>query len=282
MLGILRKRKRDRAFQALAEADIPSLPVVAFRVLEKLRDPEEGMQSIAQLIELDVGISTRLLRTANSAAFALRRPARNPLEAVSMLGRRRVEQLVLALAVGDALPARRTRGFESTRFWTAAARRGAIAQSLAGLLCPADAPSTFTAALLQDMAVPLLAHAGPAEYDELLSDWQHGGNYGLVEMERAEFGWDHADVGAFIGEKWRFPDVLVGSISDHHAEASRPPDAASMARLVASIREADDHHGHDELVETVHANFGVPADLVAEAITTGNDRAGELAAMFAR
>jgi len=281
VLGILRKRKRDRAFKALAEADIPSLPVVAFKVLEKIRDPDASARDIASLIELDIGISTRLLRTANSAAFGLRNPARDPAQALSMLGARRVEQLVLALAVGDALPAKETRGFRATRFWSAAARRAAVARALAQVLCPAEAPSTFTAALLQDMAVPLLAHSGPPVYGDLLADWQHGDSHGLDELEQAEFGWDHADVGAFVGERWKFPDCLVGGIGDHHGEPNEPPDAATAARLVAPLREEPCANATEVLGETVRSRYGLPADRVVQAIEEGTEQAGELALLFA-
>ncbi len=196
------------------------------------------------------------------------------------MGRRRVEQLVLALAVGDALPAEPTRGFQAARFWTAAARRAAIGRGLAELLCPADVSATFTAALLQDLAVPLLAHAGPGGYDELLADWQNGARQSLSALEQAEFGWDHSDVGAFISEKWRFPESLVANIGDHHDEPARSPDAATVARLVSHIRE-DDEDSQDDLIETVRGFYGVPVDRIARAIEDGNERAGELAAMFA-
>ncbi len=282
MLAILRKRKRDRAFKALAEGDIPALPVVAFRVLEKLRDPDASLRDVADLIELDLGISTRLLRTANSAAFGLRNPASDPWQAQSMLGKRRVEQLVLALAVADALPGKPTRfGFEPMRFWCGAARRAAVARSLAEVLCPSQAPSSFTAALLQDMAVPLLAHHGPAEYDELLADWQTGDSHGLDEMEQSEFGWDHADVGAYIGDKWRFPEALSGSIGDHHAEPDSHPDAGTTARLVAPLREEPTPSTIDAMVEEVHSRYGLPADQVVRAVEEGTERAQELALLFA-
>lgn len=281
MLAILRRRKRDRAFKALADGDIPALPVVAFRILEKLRDPDATARQVADLIELDLGISTRLLRTANSAAFGLRSPASDPWQALSMLGNRRVEQLVLALAVADALPGDATRGFRPMRFWCGAARRAAVARSLAEVLCPSQAPSSFTAALLQDMAVPLLAHAGPAEYDELLADWQAGDSHSLDSMEQSEFGWDHADVGACIGDRWRFPDDLVGAIGDHHVEPDGKLDAGTTARLVAPLREEPTPSTVEALVDEVHTRYGLPADQIVAAVEDGTERAHELALMFA-
>ena len=167
------------------------------------------------------------------------------------------------------------------RFWCGAARRAAVARSLAEVLCPSQAPSSFTAALLQDMAVPLLAHHGPAEYDELLADWQTGDSHGLDEMEQSEFGWDHADVGAYIGDKWRFPEALSGSIGDHHAEPDSHPDAGTTARLVAPLREEPTPSTIDAMVEEVHSRYGLPADQVVRAVEEGTERAQELALLFA-
>ena len=62
--GILLKRiQADQLF-------LPTMPAVATRVMEVLRDPDAGMKEVAQVMEKDPVLAARALRMATSAAFA--------------------------------------------------------------------------------------------------------------------------------------------------------------------------------------------------------------------
>ncbi len=282
MLGLFRRKekKKEVLATALSSAEIPAFPQVAFDVLKMLRDPDSSMKEIAKRVELDPGLSVKMLKTVNSAAYGLRRPARTVEHAVTMLGRAGIEPLVLALAVGKAVPKMEAQGFEAGRFWRGAARRSAIARTLAKTLCPGDAGFVFTAALLQDMAVPLLTHHGLSKYGQLLEHWHHDGG-ALDVLEESSFGWDHADIGVVVGAKWELPDDLMGSIGAHHGALDDVPDAANAVNLVAHLHEEDDPAGVEVLVERVHAHYGVPKDRIAEAVKTGLEQADEVAKVFA-
>jgi len=38
----------------------------------------------------------------------------------------------------------------------------------------------------------------------------------LSELEREDFGWDHAQAGAWILKSWNFPDEIVGLVGSHN------------------------------------------------------------------
>ena len=60
-----------------------------------------------------------------------------------MLGKNQLESMLICCAVNQALPRDNVEGFEASRFWTAAARRAAIAARLADLIDPATRSETW-------------------------------------------------------------------------------------------------------------------------------------------
>lgn len=78
----------------------------------------------------------------------------------------------------------------------------------------ANAEDLFAAALLQDMAVPLLAKELPTEYEALL-EARMGGKVRLSDLEKEQFGWSHADASALMARNWSLPDQFVNLIENH-------------------------------------------------------------------
>ena len=65
---------------------ISTLPHIAFRLIEVANDPNAGAAEMKQILELDAALSARLLRCANSSAYALRTKATNLQQAIAYLG----------------------------------------------------------------------------------------------------------------------------------------------------------------------------------------------------
>ena len=160
-----------------------------------------------------------------------------------------MEALLLALGVHVALPSDNVEGLDQRRFWTAAARRGAIAKTFAHELHPATAGHCFTAALLQDMAVPLIAVSRP-DYRPLLLEW-HGGGEDLHQLEASSFGWSHDHVGEMLCSSWELPEELAFTIGGHHGNGDHEVDPAIA--LAAPFREVDDDRVLELVVSTASA-----------------------------
>ncbi|MFT5582442.1 MAG: HD-like signal output (HDOD) protein [Cognaticolwellia sp.] len=255
----------------IGDAPLPSFPKVANQALDKLRDPNAALRDVGKLLERDPNMSICLLKTVNSAAFGLRRPCASLGHAASLLGRAQLEGLVLAVAVKSTSP-ERVPGINQTRFWKTAARRAAIARSIAAVVSPSLASEAFTAGLLQDLAVPLIAQRKKG-YSEVLDAW-HGGEGDLDDLERDRFGWDHAEIGGLLAKKWTFPKGLRQSISGHHSSHA---DAASG--IVGLLHETV--NDLDQLIEKAHVRYGISHDNVVLAIATGDAEAAELHALWA-
>ncbi len=279
MFGFLRRKKVDpraKLMEAIGTYDLPSFPAVVIRALREIRAADPNLGTVGDIIASDPSLSVRVLKMANAVGTGAGRTIGNVRHAVSMAGLASVESMVLGVGVQAALPSARVEGFEASRFWRAAARRAGTARAFANRLHPAQAMESFTAALLQDMAVPLLAHKRGGGYGELLEAW-HGGEDELHSMEHEEFGWHHGDVATWVCNEWQLAEDLAEMIGTHHSDDEACP--AGVA-LVGYLRETDDAPGLDELVEVARSKYGVESDESVKAVTEGFAAGDDLARMF--
>jgi HD-like signal output (HDOD) protein len=257
--------------------ELPTFPRIVNEAISMISSPDVNLSDVGELLGKDPGVSARLLKMVNSATFAPRRPIESVTQAVTMLGRNPVESLLISIAVKRSLPQGSSNGFDSHEFWVMSARRAAMAAEIAGRTDPPSRSATFTAALLLDMAVPVLA-ARQDGYPAMLAESGHIGSV-LSEMEEAPFGWDHGEVGSWMGAAWEFPDQLVDVISDHHD--LEPEDGpAPAAALVSLLDPPEDRERLDVLVELVNRHYAIPPDEVVQMIEGSRAEALSVAAMF--
>ena len=234
------KRSPDpkaRLQELIGDYELPTFSASALSTLGLLRENAD-LPVVAEQIMTDPGLSVRILRTANSAAFGLRQPASNLAYAVSLLGRSRVESLVLAAAVGEAMP--HESELDLPGFWRTSAQRACIAREIATTVRSSDPIEAFTAGLLQDMAIPVMSAAHPDRYARLYGRSETDATVTLQQLEHDEFGYDHAGVGAMMAESWGLPEPLITAIADHHLIGERAPEAVEAVALVRDSEPADD------------------------------------------
>ncbi len=258
---------------------LPIFPAVALKAMQALRDDKQSMSDIAKIIVNDPGLSVAMLKTVNSASFALRQEIRNVPHAVTLLGRSQVEGLLVSSAVRSSLP-RKSPSIDMDKFWRLASRRASIARGLAQVLHPSSSMTCYTASLLQDMAVPVLAEA-KSDYAPVLMEWlQNGGD--LHGLEHSRFGWTHAEIGGWLCQTWEFPDSLTGPIVTHHygedEEASEMAPPAVL--LVAALGAAPNATEVEELVERARARYNMCPDSCTEIVEKGISDGDETAQLF--
>ena len=198
----------------LQGAQLPALPQSAIRLMELSRDPDNGPGEYALPIEADPGLTGQILKFVNSAYFGFSREISNVKMAITLVGIRTIKNFALWSAVFSLMPNPKCGPFDLKRLWQDSLRRGLFSRALAKLLGLKDCEESFSAALLQDMAVPLLAKEMPKEYLELLEARQNL-NRRLSDLERERFGWTHAQAAAAMARGWKMPDDFAALIEHH-------------------------------------------------------------------
>ncbi|MAG56718.1 MAG: hypothetical protein CMJ83_10545 [Planctomycetes bacterium] len=153
-----------------------------------------------------------------------------------------------------------------------------MARLLASRLHPATEEQSFTSALLQDMAVPVLASVKGEAYGSVLEAWHAQGDAALEHLEHEAFQWDHAEIGSMMATLWELPTPLVGGIGGHHD--ADEDDAEPAVQLVGHLREAETEAGLERLASDAEARFGIDRAEITDLSQRAEEQADELAALM--
>lgn len=229
--------------------DLPSFPAVIATALRQLRDPNAALVEVGEALVSDPRISAKLLRMANSTAFALRNPVRSVPHAVSLLGRGTTESLLLGAVVASI--SGQPKNFDGRAFWVSGARRGLMARAIAADVSIGMESESFTEGLLQDMAIPYLLRTVSA-YPGIL-EAVAAGEGGLVEIENSVLGYDHATVAGWMADRWEFPEPLCKALSEHHQVETTP------GSFVAEHWDAEE----EDFIEAASTSFEISNERAA-------------------
>ena len=195
-------------------SNLPSLPVAALQVLELTQDENVKLTEIASAVENDQALTAKILRTINSSYYGLAKPCPTIARALAYLGLNTVKSVVLGFTLVDVTKQAED-GFDLVDYWRRCLYSAAAARRIAMQSSACDPEEAFIAALVQDMGMLAIHAASPSPYACLVQQTK-GDHRRLPEMERAVFGFDHAEVGARLATQWRFPPQFGEAIRHHH------------------------------------------------------------------
>jgi HD-like signal output (HDOD) protein len=224
--------------QLLAAAQLPALPQTAMTLLELSQDASNGPVEFARPIEADPGLMSQILKFVNSSYFGFSREISSVQQALALVGVRTIKNFALWSAVFSLVPEPKFGPFDLKRLWQDSLRRAVFSRSLGRKLKLPNAEDLFAATLLQDIAIPLLLKELPGQYETLIHR-RNAQGLRLSQLEREEFGWDHAQVAAALVRNWKLPHEFAVLIESHPhldrllAAKTRPVDAIAVA--IASL-----------------------------------------------
>jgi HD-like signal output (HDOD) protein len=222
----------------LSGGQLPALPQSAISLLQLSKDPNNGPSEYAVPIESDPGLTGQVLKFVNSSYFGFSREISSVKLAITLVGVRTIKNFALWSAVFSLMPNPKCGPFDLKYLWQDSLRRALFARYVAKVLGVRDAEDAFAAALLQDMAVPLLAKEFSDDYIQLLQQRMQGTSR-LSDLERERFGWTHADVAGQMARKWKLPEASAKLIERHVAidelAATEGADAAEVAVALSSM-----------------------------------------------
>lgn len=219
----------------LAGAQLAALPQSAIRLLELSQDPDNGPAEFAVPIESDPGLTGQVLKFVNSSYFGFSREISSVKLAITLVGIRTIKNFALWSAVFSLMPNPKCGPFDLKSLWQDSLRRGLFARAVGKVMALGDAEDLFAAALLQDMAIPLLAKELPQQYSKLLENRQDG-EHRLSQLEQEVFGWSHADAASVMAESWSLPEYFASLIKTHAQFATLAEcDSAQPSQIAVAL-----------------------------------------------
>lgn len=198
----------------LAGAQLPALPQSAIMLLELSQNPDNGPAEFAKPIEGDPGLTGQVLRFVNSSYFGFAREISSIKLAITLVGVRTIKNFALWSAVFSLMPNPKCGPFDLKTLWQDSLRRAVFSRNFGKLMGLKDSEDLFAAALLQDMAIPLISKELPERYLRVLAG-REGGMRRLSDVEKEVFGWTHADAAAAMARQWSLPEEFAVLIEQH-------------------------------------------------------------------
>ncbi|HVJ68301.1 MAG TPA: GGDEF domain-containing protein [Caulifigura sp.] len=257
---------------------LPSLPVVAIRLLEKFTDPNVALPEIVRIVQTDPAITAKLLRAVNSAQYGAGRPVADLNRAVNLLGKKAVTSLVLCFSLSEE--SMRNGPFASLykSVWLQSIVQASAAEQIAKRHFRGMEGEAFTIALLADIGRLAMLKTAPQEYAAVIDRAIQEGT-SIEVCEREAFGIDHTSLSLALLNHWNLPKRFSNAICQRMAApkqlTSLPPgDERSMAFTTAFSTTIADYI----CVTPRGLSLALMSDLGFELFGMSQDEIGELLA----
>jgi putative nucleotidyltransferase with HDIG domain len=222
-----------------------SLPEVVLRLNQMVNADHSTAAEIAKVINQDPGLTTRLLKIANSPMYGTSRQVDTVVRAVTMLGNKQIRDLAFSTVASKLFKGMLNEVISVADFWRHSLYCGLLARTLAQASKIANPDTLFTAGLLHDIGQLIIFHRMPEQAHQIiLLTVQGDANIDMVHAEQEIIGFDHTEVGAQLARNWHLPDVLCECIAYHHnpAQAIHFPNEVAVvhiANVIASLPYSD-------------------------------------------
>ncbi len=283
----------------LAQRDnLPINPTVLIKLMELGRNPDATPNDYADVITANNSLTAKVIATVNSSWYGLRYRVSNIMYALNLLGTVNIRILAIthclaAVNEGIQLPAGALDHYGESSLIKASA-----AAHLATYIKPTAADQAFLAAMMSDIALPLM-HQFHGEMYETHICMIPARPSELSVMERELFGMDHAEAAAVLGRTVGIPEQFCDMLRCHHDRAAlrdlcQDPDladavyfaglfphmmtcwgqedAAEAAELVDE-RLGDEHGPFEQVLSEIQGRFTELAELVRPNATRTPDLA---------
>jgi putative nucleotidyltransferase with HDIG domain len=251
--------------------DLPRLPDAVTKLLQLMNDDDSSIDQIVAVIEPDPNLTTKILRSANSAYYGFARAIPSLQRAIPLLGLAMVRTMALSIGAMQGFPQKSTTpGFDRQQLWVHSLAVGGGMERL-GKALGLEADYHFLLGFLHDVGQLVLDKYFSQDFARCLAIVRDR-EIALHEAEREVLGIDHAEVGLLLLHRWKFPEVLIQPVKLHHtALLPKGPDTVDIAMLRvanALAHEADaglDHAPHDEgLLESDLKLLGITPAVMEE------------------
>ncbi len=213
-------------------SEVSSLPTVARQIIQVADDETTGASDLLKAIETDPAMAARVLRRANSSYYGLRNEVSDLQMAISLLGFREIRNLALTVYVARIF---RDSGdfayYNREALWDHLVGVAAAARLLCQGAHRGRADEAYTAGLLHDIGLILLDQYLRKHFCKVIENLSE--DVPTPQLERTIFPFDHAELGAFVIERWNLPPQVVDAVRFHHNPQDYDGPHADLVNLVA-------------------------------------------------
>ena len=234
------------------DIQLASPPTVYLALNNVVDNPTKTVRDAAYVIESDAALAARLLKIVNSAFYGFPSKVDSIARAITMIGTRELQNLVLATVVIERFSDLPGQLFSIHDFWAKNLRCAIIAKELDSQLGKKFHDVAFVCGLLHNIGQLVLYRRIPvlAREIDLLLQSQLAEDVNEADIEQQVIGFDHFQVGAELCKLWKLPEVVIASILLH----CYPDNTERYAPIGNIVRTANFFSKMDGAADAVFSN----------------------------
>jgi HD-like signal output (HDOD) protein len=236
-------------------AAVYSLPLLYERLNTVINHPRSSVADITKILSEDVGLSSSILKLANSPMFGYHTKIDSICNAVTIIGTQQLRDMALAVSVIGIFKGIPEDLINMTSFWQHSIAVGIVGRILATYRREANVERFFVSGILHDIGQLILCTRAPALVKETIAASRESGKPHFM-IQRAWLGYDHGDVGGALLKRWRIPAIIAEPVAFHHA-----PERAQLYPIESSLMHVANVIGHAMQIGFSGEPFVPPLDV---------------------
>lgn len=194
--------------------DIPSHCQIVLKVLNLLKNEYISIDELESFISRDKGFTARFLRIANSPFYGLTRKVKTVKDCLVLIGLNTAKSLILATS---SIYLHKKFGYFEQKLWEHSLAVGLCSSLLSNYTNSVIPEESLACGILHDIGKIFINNAMPDTYQKI-HEKIYETDKSIIQIEEENLGVNHSEVGAFIAEKWNYPDEIKITIQYHHAK----------------------------------------------------------------
>ncbi|MCL4510604.1 MAG: HDOD domain-containing protein [Bacteroidetes bacterium] len=230
--------------------ELPTFPTTALEVMRLASDSGSSAAELSRIISKDPSLAARILRVANSPFYGFARKVSTIEWAVVALGFETLRETVLSLTLIDFFKGSALKHFDPKKFWKHAIDTATAGRSLAKEMKYRLPGEAYAVGLLHDVGTLVLYRYFRDDFEEI-QRLIFEENLQPLQAEAVAIGTTHADVGAWITDKWSFPSYFVEAIRFHHTPgyAETNPELTAIVHVANQIASVNGYSCSDQPIK---------------------------------
>jgi len=208
------KGLRDKILKSVRE--LPPMPQVVIKAHELIGDSNSDAKKIAEIIETDQSIATKVLKVANSSYYGMSGKISSISHASVVLGHQILGEVVTLAGTEGILNGKLPGyGYDSKDLWKHSLAVAFGSKIISNLKNPDLIKEAHLAGLIHDVGKIILDRY-IVEKKEEIESFMEKEEKTFLDAESQYFGFNHAEIASEVCQKWNFPKSLNLAIKYHH------------------------------------------------------------------
>jgi putative nucleotidyltransferase with HDIG domain len=210
--------------------ELPASPAIVSAIMGITTNLNANIEELGKVLAADPALTAKVLKLSNSSFYGRSKSVSSLKEAILILGFYTLRSMVIATST-YSLYKKKGNDKSEQKLWDHSLACAMACRLVGNRMRHNQIEEIFIVGLLHDIGKMALGQKLADVYGELVKEVESE-KRSFVEIEDAKLGFNHADVGLIMLNKWNFPGQLVTGVHNHHSpslESSEPEDVPISA-----------------------------------------------------